>query len=153
LSTIVVMSGHPSPGDRDATCIPPEPHDEGHPFRTYVLASLPGWIVIAGVALVVQGVSELPAWAVAAAVAGWVAMDLVRFPTVRRFYSSQPASRRIVGERGVAITDVGSGGLVRVRGELWRARTVTTGSVIVQGSSLRVHDVHGLELVVEPQEH
>jgi membrane protein implicated in regulation of membrane protease activity len=147
------MSRHPSSSDRDATGIPPEPRDEGHPFRTYLLASLPGWIVLAVAAILVQRVSELPAWAVAVAIGGWVAMDLVRFPTVRRFYSSQPASRRIVGERGVAITDVGIGGLVRVRGELWRARTATTGSVIVQGSPLRVHDVHGLELVVEPQEH
>lgn len=147
------MSRHPASSERDATGIPPEPHDEGHPFQTYVLASLPGWIVIAAGALIVQRMSELPAWAVAAAVGGWVAMGLLRFPAVRRFYSSQPASRRMVGERGVAITDVGVGGLVRVRGELWRARTATTGRVIVQGSPLRVHDVHGLELVVEPQEH
>jgi membrane protein implicated in regulation of membrane protease activity len=146
------MSRHPVSSERAATGIPPEPHDEGHPFRTYVLASLPGWIVIAVVALIVQSVSEWPAWGIAAGVVGWVAIDLARFPTVRRFYSSQPASRRIVGERGVAITDVGIGGLVRVRGELWRARAATTGSVIVQGSPLRVHDVHGLELVVEPQE-
>ncbi len=146
------MSRHTSSSNRDVTRIPPEPRGEGHPFRTYLLASLPGWIVIAGIAYVVQRVSELPAWTVAVAVVGWVALNVVRYPKVRRFYSSQPASRRIVGEHGVAVTDVAGGGLVRVRGELWRARTAATGSVIVQGSPLRVHDVHGLELVVEPRE-
>ncbi len=56
-------------------------------------------------------------------------------------------SEGLVGETGVAVTNVGpSGGKVMVRGEYWNARSHAS---IDEGAALRVDKVDGLTLVVE----
>lgn len=54
----------------------------------------------------------------------------------------------IVGARGVATTDIdAAGGMVRVHGELWKA---TSSAPISQGTGVRVLEMRGLTLIVEP---
>lgn len=54
----------------------------------------------------------------------------------------------IVGARGVATTDIDAvGGMVRVHGELWKA---TSSAPISQGTGVRVLEMRGLTLIVEP---
>lgn len=55
----------------------------------------------------------------------------------------------MVGEIGVARTDVAGDGKVFVHGELWNA---TSSSAIAAGSRVRVRGVNGLRVVVEPAE-
>ena len=91
----------------------------------------------------------LPGWVGVLGVSALIVSDVVKFPRVRRYYSSEPSERRIIGERGVATTDLSPHGFVRVRGELWKGRTVDPAVSIRRGEALSVRDVHGLELVVE----
>ncbi|HEX6096088.1 MAG TPA: nodulation protein NfeD [Thermoanaerobaculia bacterium] len=55
----------------------------------------------------------------------------------------------MIGEIGVARTDLGPDGKVFVRGELWNA---TSGSAIQRGARVRVREVKGLRVFVEAAE-
>jgi membrane-bound serine protease (ClpP class) len=56
-------------------------------------------------------------------------------------------SEAMIGEIGVARTPVEADGKVFVRGELWNASASTT---IAQGSRVRVRNVEGLRVIVDP---
>lgn len=120
------------------------------PWRTYLIASLPAWLIAAAVALVLNRVFGVPAWACLMVLAVWVAADLAAYPRLRRFYTSEPASQRMIGEAAVAVSDLTPRGFVRIRGELWQAHA-PRGAPIREGQRLRVRQVDGLELVVEPE--
>ena len=55
-----------------------------------------------------------------------------------------------VGTRGVAKTDLAPSGVVRVVSEEWTARSAS-GSIIAEGTAVRVVSQDGLTLVVEPE--
>lgn len=117
----------------------------GPDLRAYLVAQLPGWIVAGLIAGALYRWTVLPAWLALTLFAAWLLKDLILFPFMRRFYRSEPASRRIVGLRGTAVTPLDPGGLVRVRGELWQA---VSEQRIPQGAEIRVRDIHGLTLEV-----
>lgn len=123
----------------------PEPD---HPFRTFVIASLPGWGVGVVVAIALHRLVDLPLWAAVLLAAIWIATDLASFPRLRRYYMSEPAELRMVGKRGVAVSRVGSHGFVRVHGELWRARSADPDVTIDEGAAVCVVGIDGLELTV-----
>lgn len=56
-------------------------------------------------------------------------------------------SEGLIGEIGVASTDLSPLGKVLVHGELWSARCPT---LVVRGSKVRVKSISGMELTVEP---
>ena len=58
----------------------------------------------------------------------------------------------LVGERGVAKTEVGADGTVLVEGELWRASASDPGTRIPEGQRVRVMSVDGLHLTVRAEE-
>ena len=121
----------------------------GHPWRTYILASIPGWAIAGVVALLLHRTAAMPWWAAVVIVAAWVLTDLAMFPRMRRYYSSEPSERRMIGEEGVAVSDVAPRGFVRVHGELWQACVRESGPAIREGDAVRVRDISGLELTVE----
>jgi membrane-bound serine protease (ClpP class) len=53
----------------------------------------------------------------------------------------------LIGSVGVALEDFAAGGKIRIRGEIWDARTA---SPVRKGDSVRVRNVEGLTLWVEP---
>lgn len=55
----------------------------------------------------------------------------------------------LLGSKGVALSDFDSAGQVRVQGEIWQARTNQS---LTQGQDVRITDLDGLELQVEPLE-
>ncbi|HYC54878.1 MAG TPA: NfeD family protein [Candidatus Binatia bacterium] len=55
----------------------------------------------------------------------------------------------LIGETGVAVTDIAASGKIRVRGELWNA---SSASAIAAGTSVRVDSVTGLKVRVSPQQ-
>jgi membrane-bound serine protease (ClpP class) len=72
------------------------------------------------------------------------------FRTQRRpAYSGREA---LIGERGVAKTDVGTEGTVLVEGELWQATAADPASPIAEGKRVQVVSVEGLHLTVRPDE-
>jgi membrane-bound serine protease (ClpP class) len=56
--------------------------------------------------------------------------------------------KRVLGQVGVALSDLDSDGIVQVASEEWSARSAA--GPITRGTSVRVLDVEGLRLVVEP---
>lgn len=76
---------------------------------------------------------------------GMPAMVRTRFstPTIGREW--------MIGESGEAVADVAPDGVVRIRGALWRART-NRATPISAGAAVRVVEVEGLLLEVEPED-
>jgi membrane-bound serine protease (ClpP class) len=121
-------------------------------FRRYLLFQLPGWVIVGTLcALAVRWPGISPATAVVL-FAAWVAKDLLLYPWLRHGYVPGPADshRSLVGATGVAEQALAPSGWVRVRGELWRARVRSGIAVLDKGAAVRVVEVDGMEIVVEP---
>jgi membrane protein implicated in regulation of membrane protease activity len=61
----------------------------------------------------------------------------------------QTGAEGLVGERGVAVGPLDPGGQVRLRGEIWRARSVAAPAE--PGDEVEILAVDGLTLEVEPE--
>jgi membrane-bound ClpP family serine protease len=116
-------------------------------LTTYLLTSLPGWLVATLFAWIVARTASVPSWILWTLVAVWVAKDLATYPAMRRFYTPAPSARRMVGREGSAVTVLAPDGFVRVHGELWQAR-LRSGRV-GPGERVRVRDIDGLLLFVD----
>jgi membrane protein implicated in regulation of membrane protease activity len=125
---------------------------ERQAWRTYVIAQLPGWIIAIIVTIALFRVADLPAWAAVCLLASWIGSGLLAYPRVKRYYTPEPAQHRIIGEPGVTTSVLAPEGFVRVNGELWQARTVDAARDIAEGARIRVREVRGLQLWVEPDE-
>jgi membrane protein implicated in regulation of membrane protease activity len=124
--------------------------DRGTTLR-YVVAALPGWFAAMAVAYGVHRWADVPAWAAILLPGLWIAVDVVMYPARRRFYESEPPYRWLVGEAGVALTQLQPEGLVRVRGEIWLARVPAGSPAIAKASGIRVRGIEGLRVIVEPE--
>ena len=103
-------------------------------FFLYDGVSMTWFAYIAGIGGVLLGMVQ-----------GMPAMVRTRFstPTIGREW--------MIGEMGTAETNVDPDGVVRVRDALWRART-NRATPIQKGAGVRVAEIDGLVLEVEPQE-
>ena len=102
--------------------------------------------MIAAVVLwVLQHVGVLSTGFAAALLLVWIVKDALLFPFMRRFYEAEPAGRGMIGESGTVVSELAPEGLVRVRGELWKARAEEE---IPAGARVRVRDLEGLTLLV-----
>jgi membrane protein implicated in regulation of membrane protease activity len=119
------------------------------PLSTYVAAHLPGWSAAALVAWILVALGAVGFWAGALLVGVIVGKDVASYRRKRRYYTPEPAERRLVDQGAVAVTPLTPRGLVRVRGELWQA-CVASVEVLPEGALVRVRDVQGLLLIVEP---
>ena len=115
----------------------------------YIVAQLPGWIIAAFASWWAISALELRVPLVLLCLAGWVAKDFALYPFLRRFYHAEPPAKRMIGVGGVTVTSLEPEGLVRVGGELWKARTVEEGGSIPEGAAVQVRDIDGLVLFVE----
>jgi membrane protein implicated in regulation of membrane protease activity len=92
---------------------------------------------------------SVPAWGVASIMAGFAAFSYLMYrlghPTISFKEVNAPDS--IVGCTGVVEGDLNPEGLVKVRGELWRA--TCAGSKAGKGDEVRVISIKGLTLTVE----
>ena len=84
-----------------------------------------------------------------------IGVGLVRVAQRRRganedAFGAGGVSTIAVGTRGVAKTDLVPSGVVRVVSEEWTARSAS-GSIIAEGTTVRVVSQDGLTLVVEPE--
>jgi membrane protein implicated in regulation of membrane protease activity len=118
------------------------------PFATYVVAHLPWWTAALLVAWVLVALFGVDLWVGAVLAATVMVKDVLSYRTMRRYYTPEPAERRLVDHGAVAVTPLAPQGLVRVRGELWQARVASVEKV-PEGTLVRVRDVQGLLLIVE----
>jgi membrane-bound serine protease (ClpP class) len=79
---------------------------------------------------------------------GLIAVFLMTLVVRARALRPANGSDAMIGQIGVTRTLVGPDGRVFVRGELWNARAKTE---IAEGARVRVREVVGLRLVVEPE--
>jgi membrane-bound ClpP family serine protease len=118
--------------------------------RAYLIANCPGWILIGVAMWIAVRVFDLSAPLAAGIVALWIAKDVLAYPVMRRYYCSTPPERRIVGATGVAISRLAPRGFVRVRGEIWQAEAAGERASVEEGARVRVCEIRGLLLFVEP---
>jgi membrane-bound ClpP family serine protease len=122
-----------------------------HDFRTYLIANSPQWLLLAVLAWMAEHYLEVAWWIGAGLVALWILMDLLLFPVMRHYYRSVPSERRIVGNEGVTLSRLHPRGFVRVHGEIWQAEAANgAAGEILEGTRVRVRDVRGLLVLVEP---
>ena len=120
------------------------------PLLKYSLMQLPGIALAAGIVWAVWSWAGLPDWMAWGALGAWIAKDVAVYPLVRRSLvdgADRVGAGRLIGERGVAHEEIAPTGYVRVRGELWRARS---SAPVAAGAAVRVRGVRRLTLLVEP---
>ena len=122
-------------------------------FR-YLLFQLPGWIIPALILLLIDHWFDLPTWVILSAVLILIAKDGVMFPFVWRAYDPNPVNiaYRLIGERAIARGRLSPSGHVRVHGELWKAELVTDNVTVEKGQAVRIRNVRGLTLLVQPEQ-
>jgi membrane protein implicated in regulation of membrane protease activity len=121
-------------------------------FVRYVAFQLPGWALAAGVAWWLAASAGLAPWLAGLGWTLFVIKDFVLYRFVRESYAvSDPAAAALlVGRTGIARERIDPAGYVRVGAELWRAELAPGASAIDADAPVRVCDVRGLTLIVEP---
>jgi membrane protein implicated in regulation of membrane protease activity len=101
--------------------------------------------------LAVVGLFVLPSpWGIVAAV-GAAAVEVLELAFWRRFlrrYRLRMGPETLIGERAIVVSRCDPEGTVRVRGELWRARSSAPAE---SGDSVQITNLRGLSLEVEPE--
>lgn len=78
---------------------------------------------------------------------GFITIILVRFAIAAKLRKAVTGEQGMIGAVGVARTDLAPAGKILIHGELWEARAAER---IPQGTRVRVKEMEGLTLVVEP---
>ena len=118
----------------------------------YTLFQIPDLILLSlGLAAAVRWWG-LPVLAAYGLVALWLVKDVIMFPILRIAYESDSASGvdAIYGALGVVTQPLAPVGYVRLGPELWKAELASGSGSVLKGSAIRVVEVRGLTLVVEP---
>ncbi len=118
----------------------------------YTLFQIPALILLSlGLAAAVRwwGLPVLVAYAL---VAVWIAKDALMYPVLRIAYEAGSSSGLdgIHGALGVVTQPLAPSGYVRLGSERWKAELVCGSGVVPVGSSIRVVELRGLTLIVEP---
>jgi membrane protein implicated in regulation of membrane protease activity len=125
---------------------------KGRTLFRYTLFQIPDLILLSlGLAAAVRW-WNLPVLAAYGLVAAWIAKDVILFPILRVAYESDGSSGvdGMHGALGVVTQPLVPAGYVRLGSELWKAELVPGSGQVSVGSAIRVVEVRGLTLVVEP---
>ncbi|HEX6173122.1 MAG TPA: NfeD family protein [Candidatus Binatia bacterium] len=82
----------------------------------------------------------------------WVVKDWILYPWLRSAYeiSNRTGSKTLIGHKGVAESHLAPEGLIRVRGELWRAVAIPRDLTIQTGIVVEIIDADGMTVFVRP---
>jgi len=96
---------------------------------------------------------NVPWWLLTVMVGATLLFMITAMPLAVRSRFSTPTVGRegLIGEMGEAVVAINPDGVVLVRGAPWRART-NRATPIAAGEAIRVSEVDGLVLEVEPEE-
>ena len=118
----------------------------------YAVLQLPGLVaVVAGLAALVRWF-DMASWLAGLLLGLWLLKDLALYPFLRVAYeeSSRNGTDGLIGALGTVRKRLAPEGWVRVGSELWRAELVREGDAAEVGSEIRVLEVRGMTLRVEP---
>jgi membrane protein implicated in regulation of membrane protease activity len=118
----------------------------------YFMLQLPGVVAFALVLLLVRHWMEFPGYLVWVLLGLWLCKDIFLFPILWRFYdpSQHPDRFRMIGRKGLAVTNLAPDGYVLVQGERWQAGIAEGETPIGQGEAICVTAINGLKLTVRP---
>jgi membrane protein implicated in regulation of membrane protease activity len=121
-------------------------------FR-YLLLQFPGWLLVILILLSIDLWIDLPTWVMFFGVFLWIAKDALMFPFVWRAYDPTPQgiAFRMIGERAFVKENLSPSGYVQVHGELWQAELLPDEPAVEKGRKVRIRDVRGLTLIVQPE--
>ena len=107
-------------------------------------------IVLLGVYVLPRWGIGIPPWGLAIIVTGWVAVSVLVYRSGSRALGRKAMAGLpdLTGVKGVVVKDIAPEGVVRIRGELWRATScepLSTGQeVVVVSQKGMLVEVHGL---------
>jgi membrane protein implicated in regulation of membrane protease activity len=119
-------------------------------WRTYLVVSAADWLLLGLAIVAAVRWFDMPAWPGVILLAVWIAKDLLLYPSARRYYESEPPQQRMIGERGEALCRLDPAGFARVHGEIWQVRVADDTIAIPAGAPIRVREVQGMRLLVDP---
>jgi len=120
----------------------------------YTLLQLPALVFLVLILHLVRLWVYMPAWLIWGMIVLWVVKDVMLFPFVWRSYDQELPSdaNSMVGLRGIVKDRLAPSGYVEVHGELWRAEVVEGAPFVESGRGVRVKQIRGLTLIVQPEE-
>ena len=120
----------------------------------YAVFQVPAMALLVLILILVRPWVNIPAWIAWGIITLWVVKDVILFPFVWRAYDTGRAgtANSMVGARGTVKDRLAPSGYVQVRGELWQAEVMGGGPPIDKGQGVRVREICGLKLLVQPNE-
>ena len=117
----------------------------------YLVLQIPGLALVAVALAAAVWVWDLSPLLAGGLLLLWIAKDAAMYPVVRVAYEpvEHDPAVHLVGCPGVAQGELAPEGWVQVGAELWRARS--DADAIESGAAIRVVDVDGMTLRVEPE--
>jgi membrane protein implicated in regulation of membrane protease activity len=118
----------------------------------YVLLQTPSLIFLILALIVLRQWFDFSAYLVVGFVGLWALKDAILFPFLWRYYDTDqfPDRFAMVNRTGLTISRLEPDGYVQVGCERWCARIAETGKPIEKGKCIRVKNIEGLKLTVEP---
>ncbi|MBW1997686.1 MAG: NfeD family protein [Deltaproteobacteria bacterium] len=118
----------------------------------YILLQMPALALLVFGLLFIRRWVEVSPWVFWGCIILWIGKDIILFPFLWRSYEQKPAKKNnpLIGAKGVTRERLDPFGYILIRGELWKARAPKGFSPIEEGIQVRVEDIEGLILVVEP---
>ena len=120
----------------------------------YSLLQLPAIGLLLIALVLVQRWVVVSDWVFWGSIIFWITKDIILFPFTWRAYDWDGAreDRPMVGARGIAQETLDPSGFIQVRGELWKADVWGGGRSIEKGERVRVREMKGLTLLVQPDD-
>jgi len=118
----------------------------------YLLIQVPSWALWAAALILLRRWIDFSWWVILGLMAFLVAKDMVLFAFVWRTYDSEHGERARpqVGALGIVVRKLSPAGYIQIGGELWQAEMAGEKTFALEGKTVRVQDVRGLTLIVEP---
>ncbi|MGD9898754.1 MAG: NfeD family protein [Calditrichaceae bacterium] len=117
----------------------------------YIFLQIPGIVILSTILFAAGEWIDYPVWINLVIISLWLVKDVLLFPHVWHSYDpSRPArSNNLIGGKGVANEPLNPEGMIRVGGELWRARLYDGASPVKKGGRVVIKEIQGLVLIVD----
>lgn len=118
----------------------------------YALIQVPGIVALSLALFLLNRWNVISVWLALGILLAWVVKDVALFPFVWRSYDkdNRDDTHPIIGSSGIAEGRLTPDGYVRIKGELWRAETMSGARAIDPGEDVLVRGMRGMTLLVEP---
>lgn len=117
----------------------------------YILLQIPGLVILSTILFAASEWIQYPFWINMVIILLWVTKDVLLFPHVWQSYDpSRPSkSNNLIGGKGVADESLNPEGMIRIGGELWRARLNEGAGPVKKGEFVIIREIQGLVLIVD----